>query len=68
MDFDEAVYRISRKINLSSLLKPENYFALLDEFIANPVGFNPVFCYRFPDEKKIEFLKDSLDLLMEKAL
>lgn len=68
IDFDDAVYRVSRKINLSSLLKPENYFALLDEFIANPIGFNPVFRYRFPDDKKIEFLKSSLDLLMEKAL
>ena len=33
IDFDNEVYRTSKKINLSSLLKPDNYFVLLDAFI-----------------------------------
>lgn len=65
--FDDEVYRTSKKINLSSLLKPDNYFALLDEFIKNPHGYNPVFQYHFPNDAKIEFIKDSLRTLTKKA-
>jgi hypothetical protein len=67
IDFDNEVYRISKKINLSSLLKPDNYFALLDEFIKNPIDYNPVFQYHFPNNEKIDSIKDSIKNLTKKA-
>ncbi len=67
IDFDNEVYRISKKINLSSLLKPDNYFVLLDTFIHDPKWYNPIFHYHFPNAQKIESLKISLWSLREKA-
>ncbi len=67
IDFDEEVYRTSKKINLSSLLKPDNYFVILDEFIKNPHGYNPIFQYHFPNDDKIESLHESLRNLTRKA-
>jgi len=66
-DFDNEVYKIGKKINLSSLLRPDNYFSLLDTFIRNPYGFNPVFTYHFPSNEKIESIRDTLKKLTEKS-
>ncbi len=67
IDFDNEVYRVSKKINLSSLLRPDNYFVALDEFIKNPHGYNPVFQYHFPNNERIQSLKDSLQDFTRKA-
>lgn len=67
MDLDREVYRVGKKINLSSLLKPDNYFALLDAFIANPKEYNPVFQYHFPSSEKIDSIRNVLDELMGKS-
>jgi alpha-L-glutamate ligase-like protein len=67
IDFDDAVYRISKKVNLSSLLRPDNFFELLDIFIQNPFGYNPVFQYHFPNDSKIQSIRDTLENLMKKA-
>lgn len=66
-DFDNEVYRIGKKVNLSSLLKPDNYSELLDVFIKNPHGFNPVFQYHFPSKEKIESTKHALRELKKTA-
>lgn len=67
MELDREVYRIGKKVNLSSLLKPDNYFALLDTFIANPKGYNPVFQYHFPSSEKIESIRNTIDELEGKS-
>lgn len=66
-DFDDAVYKVGKKINLSSLLKPDNYSSLLDAFIRNPHGYNPVFTYHFPNNEKIESIRNTLSALTEKS-
>lgn len=67
IDFDNEVYKVGKRANLSSLLKPDNYFELLDRFIRTPYGYNPVFEYHFPSTEKIEFTKDLLKTLTEKS-
>ncbi|EKD44278.1 MAG: hypothetical protein ACD_71C00188G0002 [uncultured bacterium (gcode 4)] len=66
-DFDDAVYKVGKKINLSSLLKPDNYSSLLDSFIRNPHGYNPIFVYHFPSNEKIESIRNTLSELTEKS-
>lgn len=66
-NFDESVHKIGKKINLSSLLKPDNYFSLLDVFIRNPHGYNPVFSYHFPSDEKIVSIRNILTELTEKS-
>jgi alpha-L-glutamate ligase-like protein len=67
IDFDDEIYRLSKKVNLSSLLKPDNYFALLDQFIQAPVGFNPIFSYHFPDAFRLEHLREDIEKAREKS-
>lgn len=67
LNFDMEVYKVWRKINISSLLKPDNYFYLLDRFIQNPHWYNPVFEYHFPSNDKIKIIRNSIGELLQKA-
>ncbi|MDD2565787.1 MAG: DUF1704 domain-containing protein [Candidatus Gracilibacteria bacterium] len=67
LNFDKYVYRVGKKLNLSSLLKPDNYFFLLDRFIQNPIGFNPVFEYHFPSKERIDSIRNTLGELINTA-
>ncbi|MBP9779222.1 DUF1704 domain-containing protein [Candidatus Gracilibacteria bacterium] len=67
LSFDEEVYKISKKINLSSLLRPDNYFTILDEYIKKPGNFNPFFEYHFPTNEKIFTIRETLKQLQERA-
>lgn len=67
LEYDDEVYRASKKVNLSSLLKPSNYFVTLDEFIKSPWWYNPVFEYHFPSTEKILTLKEDLKHLFERG-
>jgi alpha-L-glutamate ligase-like protein len=67
LEYDDEVYRASKKVNLSSLLKPNNYFVALDEFIRSPWDYNPVFEYHFPSDEKILALKEDLKHLFERG-
>lgn len=64
---DDDVYKLWKKVNLSSLLKPDNYFEALGEFISHPGWYNPVFRYHFPHDDKILWIKDTLKLSIKKA-
>lgn len=64
---DDAVYRLSRKINLSSLLKPENSFSEFDAYVRAGSGYNPVFHYNFPDRTKTDMLLESTEKLVLQA-
>lgn len=65
--FDDEVYRVGKKINLSSLLHPENYFASLDTFIKNPKEYNPIFFYRYPTDTKLTIIESTIMNLLEQA-
>lgn len=67
LNFDKYVYRVWKKLNLSSLLKPDNYFFLLDRFIQNPIWFNPVFEYHFPSKERIDSIRNTLWELINTA-
>jgi len=62
------VYKTSKKINLSSLLRPENYFTALDNFIKNPRNYNPIFQYRFPDQSILDDIEDEIKRLNDTCL
>jgi hypothetical protein len=55
-------------MNLSSLLRPENYFTALDNFIKNPTNYNPIFQYRFPDQSILEDIEDEIKCLNDACL
>ena len=67
LSFDDEVYKISKKINLSSLLRPDNYFTVLDKYIKKPNNCNPFFEYHFPNDEKILSIKETLKQLQERA-
>jgi len=67
VDFDNEVHRIGKKVNLSPILRPDNYFASLDAFIQDPHGYNPTFSYRFPSQEKLDSIKSALGKLTETA-
>lgn len=67
IDFDNEVYRIGKKVNLSPILRPDNYFAALDAFIQDPHGYNPVFSYRFPSQEKLDSIRNALGRLTDTA-
>lgn len=68
LDLDKLVYKTSKKINLSSLLRPENYFTALDNFIKNPRNYNPIFQYHFPDQSVLDDIEDEIKWLNDACL
>lgn len=64
---DDAVYRLSKKINLSSLLKPENYFSEFDAYVREWQWYNPIFSYHFPDASRTAMLLESIEKLKLQA-
>lgn len=63
---DMDINKISKKISLSSALRPVNYFEQLDNFITFDGKYNPKFVYNFPDDKKISNIKDELNKIKDK--
>ncbi len=67
---DQALHRLGRKINLSHILKPTNYYQELDVFASSQWLYNPVFQYDFPDKdffKKISQESIEVQNLIQKA-
>jgi hypothetical protein len=64
---DEKLEKISRKLNLSSKLRPINYFNELDNFITRKGNYNPVFQYKRPSQEKLWETKDELKKVQEKV-
>lgn len=63
LNFDHMVHRLSKKVNLSSLLKPDNYFEALDEYLDQPRGYNPIFSYHFLSPERALVIRDEIDRL-----
>jgi hypothetical protein len=66
-NIDEKLEKISRKLNLSSKLRPINYFNELDNFITRKGNYNPVFQYKRPSQEKLWETKDELKKVQEKV-
>lgn len=60
---DEKVWKIDKKISLTSVLKPLNFFEELNKFIELKWKYNPVFEYDFPKKEKLKELEDEIILL-----
>jgi alpha-L-glutamate ligase-like protein len=67
LDLDRDVFLTSRRINLSSVLKPDNYSEELHRFINASGQYNPQFLYHFPHEEKHSDILSSIDTLQNKA-
>lgn len=67
LELDEDVYKIWKRVNLSSILKPDNYFEALSEFITHPGWYNPVFRYHFPHRDKILSVQVAIQSAVKKA-
>lgn len=60
---DEKVWRLDKKISLSSALRPLNFFEELNRFIELKWQYNPVFEYDFPSESRLIELEEEIYLL-----
>jgi len=60
---DEKVWRLNKKISLSSALKPSNFLEELNRFIELKWKYNPVFEYNFPSESRLSKLEEEISLL-----
>lgn len=65
---DEETYAVTKKANLSSLLRPLNYFEAFNAFVERPHAFNPVFEYRFPDDERLRKTRDEIARIRDKAV
>lgn len=50
---DQKIEKISKRLNLSTRLRPTNYFSELDKFITLHGKYNPIFTYKRPKEERL---------------
>jgi hypothetical protein len=50
---DHKIAKLNKRLNLSSRLRPTNYFSELDKFITLHGKYNPIFTYKRPKEEKL---------------
>ncbi len=62
---DQKIEKLNKRLNLSSRLRPINYFSELDKFITFHGKYNPTFKYRWPQEEKLMQTKDEIVKLQE---
>lgn len=62
---DQKVEKLNKRLNLSSRLRPLNYFSELDKFITLHGKYNPIFKYKRPEESKLLQTKDEIFKLQE---
>jgi hypothetical protein len=62
---DQKIEKLSKRFNLSSRLRPLNYFSELDKFITLHGKYNPVFQYKRPKEEKMIEGKHEIDKLQK---
>jgi len=60
---DEKIHKLWRSLNLSRILKPTNFLEQLDLFIEYNGSYNPRFTYNRPTKKKMDSIKEEIDLL-----
>ncbi len=62
---DDEISRISKKLILSSILKPINYIEEWDKFLQNNGKYNPKFKYNRPDDETLQSVVKSLISLQD---
>jgi len=62
---DDEISRISKKLILSSILKPVNYIEEWDKFLQNNGKYNPKFKYNRPDDETLQSVVKNLILLQD---
>ena len=60
---DDRVSALAKKLELSRLLRPENFLAQLDEFLARGGDYDPDFRYGWPAPSETEALRQEMDAL-----
>ncbi|NDK08749.1 DUF1704 domain-containing protein [Candidatus Gracilibacteria bacterium] len=60
---DSKIGKVDKKISLSSVLKPQNFFDELNKFIEMNGAYNPIFEYDFPTGEKIKELENEILML-----
>ena len=66
IEFDNLTDKLSKKLNISKIVKPVNYMEELDNFITWWWNYNPKFEYKYPSDKKLEQIEEDLFSLKEK--
>ena len=64
---DVQLDKLNKKLNLSSKLRPINYFNELDNFITRHGKYNPVFKYKRPKEESLIKTEDDLKKITDKT-
>ena len=62
---DQKIEKLNKRLNLSSRLRPLNYFGELDKFITFHGKYNPIFKYKRPEEQKLIETKEDIIRLQE---
>ncbi|MFA6255697.1 MAG: tyrosine/phenylalanine carboxypeptidase domain-containing protein [Candidatus Absconditabacterales bacterium] len=62
---DQKIEKLNKRLNLSSRLRPLNYFSELDKFITLHGKYNPIFKYKRPEEQKLIQTKEEIIKLQE---
>jgi len=60
IELDNALDSLSKKLNISKVVKPLNYMEELDNFITWGWNYNPKFEYKYPTDKKIEQIEEEI--------
>jgi len=60
MRLDLQINKISKKLNLSSKLRPTNYFNELDKFNTLHGNYNPIFTYKWTSQDNLKKTNDEL--------
>lgn len=62
-NIDQKIDKLNRKLLLTPLLRPKNYFNELDNFIVMKWRYNPKFIYNRPDAKRLDNITMDIDKL-----
>lgn len=63
---DQKVEQLHKRLNLSSRLRPTNYFSELDKFITLQGKYNPTFTYKWPHDTKLQEAANQIRILQDK--
>ena len=60
IELDNSLDTLSKKLNISRIVKPLNYMEELDSFITWWWNYNPKFEYKYPTDNKIEQIEEEI--------
>ncbi|PID83947.1 hypothetical protein CSB09_03465 [Candidatus Gracilibacteria bacterium] len=65
LNLDKNISNLGKKISISRVLRPINYFQEQDNFLADPFYYNPNFEYKRYTPKQIEIFKEGIKKVHE---